>query len=276
MNRNLQALVKACDQIGVRYDVQHSTQNIVTVYVGGETHLFTNWATPLNPQSVMKLCQDKDYFITYFEDVVKMPKTAAFLNPYSDEKYAHFLDANSIGGIISKVEADFGYPVIVKKNRGSWGTHVFKAETPRQLEHALLAVYDKKNIFGDYIALIQEAIPIEREYRIIYLNGRYQFAYHKDTANAVYTGNLSPLHWEGAESKLVTDAAEQDALIAFCQPLFDKLMIPFCGLDVAVDAGGQHWMIEGNSSPGFDRFIKDEGDEMVVKLYKEMLSPKKA
>ena len=78
MNRNLQALVKACDQMGLRYDVQHSTRNIVTVYSGGEAHLFTNWATPLNPQSVMKLCQDKDYFIAYFEDVVKMPKTAAF------------------------------------------------------------------------------------------------------------------------------------------------------------------------------------------------------
>ncbi|NQY65118.1 MAG: hypothetical protein HRT38_15610 [Alteromonadaceae bacterium] len=57
----------------------------------------------------------------------------------------------------------------------------------------------------------------------------------------------------------------------FCSPIFSKLMIPFCGLDVALDNTGEFWLIEANSSPGFDHIIEHEGDNYIVDLYQKIL-----
>ena len=239
--------------------------------LNGAPFVFVNWTTPLNPQSIMKLCQDKDYFYSFYKDVIHMPQTISFLNPYSDEKYARYLDSATIFGVIEQVEALFSYPLIVKKNRGSWGTNVFKAANRRSLEKGLLDVFNMNSATFDFVGLIQEFIDIEVEYRAIFLNGEYQFAYEKSIDNADFTGNLSPLHWEGSKAALVGDTAVKDALINFCMPMFAKLMVPFCGLDVAQDKQGKLWLIEANSSPGFDHIIKHEGDKIAVQLYETIL-----
>ena len=206
--------------------------------INGQRYAFANWTTPLNLHSIMKLCQDKDYFYSFYNDVVRMPKTMSFLNPYSAEKYDQYLDSVTIFGIIEQIEAAFSYPLIVKKNRGSWGSNVFKVDNRRSLEKGLLDIFNMSSSRFDYIGLAQEFIDIEIEYRAIFLNGEYQFAYEKVVGNADFSGNLSPLHWEGSEARIVRDEAVKHALNAFCVPLFSKLMISFCGLDIAQDAQG--------------------------------------
>ena len=271
MNRNLQAFIAACDRLGIPYQSHHKTNNLISVVVNGRCYPFVNWTTPLNSQSVMKLCQDKDYFCSFYNDVVRMPKTLSFLNPYSEEKYAQYLDSATIFGIIEQIEATFTYPLIVKKNRGSWGSNVFKVENRRSLEKGLLDIFNMSSSRFDYIGLAQEFIDIEVEYRAIFLSGEYQFAYEKIVDEAQFSGNLSPLHWEGSKARYVRDDPTKNALQTFCAPLFAKLMIPFCGLDIAQDKQGRLWLIEANSSPGFDHIIKHEGQEHVIQLYETIL-----
>ena len=271
MYENIKALTKACDRLGIPYQSHHKANNLISVGLGENHYIFVNWTTPLNSQSVMKLCEDKDYFYSFYKDVIHMPQTISFLNPYSEEKYAAYLDSATIFGIIEQAEAAFSYPLIVKKNRGSWGTNVFKADNRRALEKGLLTVFNMNSASFDYVALVQEFIEIKVEYRAIFLNGQYYFAYEKSVENAEFTGNLSPLHWEGSQARTVTDNAVREALIAFCAPLFARLMIPFCGLDIAQDGQGKLWLIEANSAPGFDHIIKHEGDETVVQLYEVIL-----
>lgn len=271
MNRNIEAFIAACDRMGIPYQSHHKTNNLISVEVNGRSYAFVNWTTPFNPQSIMKLCQDKDYFYTFYHDVVRMPKTISFLNPYTDDKYADYLDSNTIFGMIEKIEAEFPYPLIVKKNRGSWGSNVFKVDNRRSLEKGLLDIFNMSSSRFDYIGLAQEFIDIDIEYRVIFLNGTYQFAYEKIMGASDFAENLSPLHTEGSKAQHVMNETDKGALIDFCAPLFDKLMIPFCGLDIARDKQGKLWLIEANSSPGFDHIIKHEGDELVVQLYEKML-----
>jgi glutathione synthase/RimK-type ligase-like ATP-grasp enzyme len=271
MNRNIQALTAACDRLGIPYQSHHKTNNLISVEINGRSYPFVNWTTPLNPQSVMQLCQDKDYFYSFYNDVVSMPKTLSFLNPYSDEKYAQYLDSATIFGIIEQIEEVFSYPLIVKKNRGSWGTNVFKAVNRRSLEKGLLDIFNVSSSHFDYIGLAQEFIDIEVEYRAIFLNGEYQFAYEKNIDKAEFAGNLSPLHWEGSKALYVKDDTVKNKLITFSSPIFAKLMIPFCGLDIAQDKQGKLWLIEANSSPGFDHIVKHEGNEPVIQLYEKIL-----
>jgi len=200
-----------------------------------------------------------------------MPKTSAFVNPYSDEKYEQYLKEKTVYEVISAIESRHSYPLIVKKNTGSWGTNVFKVENRRQLEKGILNIFNTNSASFDYVGLYQDYIEIESEYRVVFLNGELQFCYEKIIGDAIYKDNFSPLHWEGSKAKLVSDASDINLLNKFCAPVFNKLMIPFCGLDVAKDRSGEFWLIEANSSPGFDYIIENEGPEMVVSLYESIL-----
>ena len=271
MNRNIASLVAACEKLGVKYRFYHNTQNLVGVEVSGREWLFINWATPLNPQSLVQLCQDKDYFYNYYKDVVRMPKTEAFLNPYSDAKYEHYLHRRSIFEIIEYVEEHFQYPLIVKKNRGSWGTNVFKVENLQELEQALLHIFNMYSASFDYVALVQEYIEFEKELRAIFLNSEFIFAYEKIIEGAQFSNNLSPLHWEGSRAEFIEKGEEQNAIIELCKPLFEKLEIPFCGVDIVKSRNGEYVLIEANSSPGFDHIIKHQGNKRIIALYEQIL-----
>jgi glutathione synthase/RimK-type ligase-like ATP-grasp enzyme len=272
MNRNLKALIKACDNLKISYSCHyHATENLIAVHLNHQDYLFLNWTTPLNRHSITHLCLDKDYFAAYFQDVIRLPRTRSFLNPYCDPKYARYLQFQTIAEIIKAVEGDSVYPIVIKNNRGSLGTNVFKVTKQRELEQGFIAIFNQNSASFDYVGLVQEYIAIAREYRVIYLQGEYQFAYLKDQGQAQFVGNLSPLHWQGAKACLVTDPQIIEQLQRFCAPLFKKLLIPFCGLDVAIDTQGRYWLIEANAAPGFERFIQDQGDEVVVRLYRSIL-----
>lgn len=123
----------------------------------------------------------------------------------------------------------------------------------------------------DYIALAQEYIDIEKEYRAVFLDGNYQFAYEKIIDNAKFCDNLSPLHREGSRAEFVINKKEIEAIKNLCKPMFQKNMIPFCGIDIAKSKKGEYIVIEANSSPGFDHIIKHEGESEIVKLYENIL-----
>ncbi len=271
MNANLKALIQACELLGIAYRTHHRTQNLVEVCLAEQSYLFVNWTTPLNSQSIRQLCRDKDYFYHFFAQTIRMPTTMAFLNPACNQKYTHYLQAKSIAEITAIVEQAFSYPMIVKKNSGSWGTNVFRVDHPMGLDEALRVVFDLHSAAYDYIALVQELIQIHREYRVVYLHRALAFAYEKSTDGARYTGNLSPLHWENAKAIPVSDPVMLQEIDMFCQPLFERLAIPFCGLDIARDRQGEWWLIEANSSPGFDHLIAAGGEPQVIQLYQEML-----
>ncbi|MCY7332213.1 MAG: YheC/YheD family protein, partial [Pseudanabaena sp. CAN_BIN31] len=84
---------------------------------------------------------------------------------------------------------------------------------------------------------------------------------------------LSPLHWEGAIAKQVNDSRTIDAINEFIKPIFQKMpAIAYVGLDVALDDRGIYWLIEANSHPNFDIFIRDNGEEAIVGLFEKILN----
>jgi glutathione synthase/RimK-type ligase-like ATP-grasp enzyme len=272
MNSNIQILNKVCKKLNVDYQLLHTSQTIIEVTINQKKHLFTSFDTPLNAQSINKLCRDKDYFYQYFQDVINMPKTLAYLNPYHEGAYSAYLELNTIMQIMQSIEQSFTFPMIIKQNRGTSGKNVFKVKNLQQLEVALLTIFNKNDMAFDYIALAQELIDIDKEFRVIYLHGHQQFTYEKSNEYAQFIGNLSPLHWEGAKAILHTEKIILDTIDAFCQPLFQKLMIPFCGLDVVLDKQGQWWLLEANSAPAFQHFIKSGYEDKVMILYENLLN----
>lgn len=271
MNVNLQMLIKACQELNCEYRILHETGNLVVVRHAGHSHIFANWIAPLNSASVARLCEDKEYFYNYFKSCIDMPKTKGYLNPFHDgayTEYKHYLDIESIA---NNIELNFEYPVILKKNRGTWGINVFKCENKNEVITSLLKIYDGNSKYFDYVALSQEYIKIANEYRVLFLEGTLHCAYEKDISEAAFVGNLSRLHWEGAKAKLVSDEAFLDRIKQFCKPLFQGGELRYVGLDIAFDINEKLWLIEANSAPGFEHFVKGCGEELAVEWYKKVL-----
>lgn len=195
-----------------------------------------------------------------------MPRTKGFLTPNCSEEWKDSLKFKTIESVIEESEQNFSYPFIVKMNKGSQDKCVFKVKNNREFHQALDEIYKE-----DYVALVQDYINIKSEYRIIYLNKKLMFAYKKNNENAVFTGNISPLHFEGAYAELVENKNLLNAFDKFIQPMLTQKDIPYCGLDVALDKDNKMWLIEGNCAPGFGYFLQNpKGKELLKGLYMEM------
>ena len=276
MLTNIKMLLEACHNLSIEYEILHPNQNLVKVKISDREFYFTNYSTPLTSQSVAEIFKDKQYFYQIFEDIVKMPRTMSFISPYCDAKYLEYLEFPSIDKIIAEIEKNFDLPVILKRNRGSGGNNVFRCVNLPQIRDALDRIFNINSKNYDYVALAQEPINIVKEYRSVCLNQAQIVLYEKDISQAEFTGNLSPLHWEGAIAKQVNDFQVMQAIDEFIQPIFQKMAIAYVGLDVALDDQEKYWLIEANSHPNFDIFIRDNGEEAIVKLFQKILEYLKA
>ncbi|OIP78109.1 MAG: alpha-L-glutamate ligase [Oscillatoriales cyanobacterium CG2_30_44_21] len=271
MLTNIRILLAACQSLSVEHEILHPNQNLVRVRLNNYDYYFTNYSTPLIPQAIAEIFKDKQYFYQVFQDVVKMPLTHSFISPYCDQKYREYLKFTTIAEIVAEIVRCFEMPIIVKRNRGSAGSNVFKCEDLSATNLALETIFNVNLKSYDYVALAQESINIAKEYRCIYLNHELVILYEKDTSQAMFVGNLSPLHWEGAIARQVSDQQIISQINGFTRPIFQKMRITYVGLDVAIDHQGNYWLIEANSHPNFDIFIRDNGESAVVAMFEQIL-----
>ncbi len=272
MNTNISCLKAACEATETPYQVRHHSGNLMQVSRGQRSHLFVNLSTPLNPHSSTKMSTDKEYCYQLCHPLVAMPKTVGFLSPFVKPSYHEYLHYRTIPQIAEAIANTFTTPVILKRNRGSRGNNVFLCHCDAQVTQALSTIFDQHHKNYDYVALAQCYIRPKQEYRVIILDGDIQFAYLKDTTNATFQGNLSPLHWEHARAKLVSDPHLLNGINTFLQPLLQSSFFVYAGLDLILDEHDQWWFLEANSAPSFSIFVRHNGPDQVVELYKNMLS----
>jgi glutathione synthase/RimK-type ligase-like ATP-grasp enzyme len=269
MNPNLRCLVKACCNLEIPYETYHESNNVVLV---AKKHFFVNWAVPLISYSLGRLCTDKEYSYTLLRDSLAMPSTIGFLDPKVETIHQNYVQHLHIRDMVCSAQDAMPLPVIVKRNSGSHGSHVFLCHTWEAVEAAITKVFDRNSSEYDYVALLQKYIPTVKETRVVLVDGKVSFAYQKDVSGASFCGNLSPLHWEGARGILCT-VGEEKKLQDFLAPLFIRLpCLRYVGIDVLEDAEGKLWLLEINGSPGYRVFIRDNGTERVVKMYEEVLA----
>jgi len=269
MNANIASLIQACRELGCRYAVRHDTQNLVVVE---NKFFFANWSTPFITHSLGRIMQDKDYTYNLLHDVVRMPLTISYLSPGIDEVYRKYLKYGNVREIVSDIERRLSYPLVLKRNAGSQGSHVFLCEKQKEAAAALAHIFNERDREWDYVALAQQYVRPKAEYRAIFFDGGLAFAYRKDVSKAGFTGNLSPLHWEGARAVLLDDARFLDRIEKFIQPAFSALPAAFCGADIIQDEENSLWLIELNGSPCFDVFVRDNGNAKIVELYRRILA----
>jgi len=271
MLTNIQILVAACEELNIPYEILHPSQNLIRLKQGGEEYYFVNYMTPFNSASVAEIFKDKEYTYKLLNGKINTPRTLGFVSPHCEEKYKKYLSFPDIESIVLEVNKKFAFPVILKRNRGAGGNNVFLCETREQIKEALEIIFNVNSKDYDYVALAQEYIEIAHEYRAVFGKEKLVLLYEKDKSQAEFAGNLSPLHWEGAKAKRIINPNLMSEIEDFVKPVFAEIAINYAGLDIALDKNGAYWLIEINSSPNYDIFVRDNDLQIVVKMFKGIL-----
>ena len=241
----------------------------VTLAEGFPPHYIIYNILGINSESDTKLCADKAYTYELLSKCIEMPKTQSYLDP--NGRYREYRQFSSQEKIVQDIKKNFQLPLIVKKNTGSMGSGVHKCETWEQVASAVASIFCQDSSSYDYVCVVQTAILIRREWRVLMYKGKLQFMYEKDVSAATFKGNLSPLHWEDSTANLVSDEALQQQIQHFLDPVFEQWQLPYGGFDVVEDTTGKLWLIEVNSHPAFAVFLRDNDPEPLKQMYRIML-----
>lgn len=246
---NIKCLIEALKRLGLEWKVFDENGNFVRVYVGKEKLDFTNYSTPFNSESFAKIAKDKDFTYRLLNSVISMPRTGGFSDP-SYEKEESISDSD-LENIVSNVVRDFNFPVVIKPNALSQGRNFSLCLNEDEIKNALKVIFNKNNSHYDYVALAQDYIHIDVEYRAIIFQNEVVFVY--DTRKNV-----------------IEDEAILQKLKDFIKPIFSLTDVGFAGLDIIKAKDEKFYLLEMNSNPGFKLFIEGNGEEKIIKLYEEI------
>ena len=271
MLTNIEILLEACQELNIPYEILHPSQNLIRIRHSGEDYFFVNYMTAFDSGSLAQIFKDKEYTYQLLKAQINTPKTLSFVSPHCEEKYKKYLIFPDIESIVLEVNKNFAFPVIIKRNRGSGGNNVFLCQSGEQIKAALEIIFNVNSKDYDYVALAQEYIEIEHEYRAVFCKEKLVLLYAKDKSQAEFAGNLSPLHWEGAKAQHITNSRVIAEIEDFVRPVFAEMAIDYAGFDIALDTKGAYWLIEINSSPNYDIFVRDNDRQIVVTMFKGIL-----
>ncbi len=271
MNINAECIKKACKELGITFKIIDDDGNLIQINKNNKTFYFHSNHTPLNNQMTARLTVDKEFQYRILKDVIKMPITFGFLDPFVAEEYKHYRKFFSFEEIADEIEKKLTYPLVLKRNRGSHGNNVFFVENKYESKNKLEEIFNKNSQNYDYVALAQKKIERKKEFRVVVFNKQIEFFYEKSTENAKFSDNLSPLHWEGAKAIFIDDLELREKINNFIKPIYNLIDLNYGGLDIIFDNDNNLWLIEINSSPSFGYFINDNGEKIIIEMYKKIV-----
>jgi glutathione synthase/RimK-type ligase-like ATP-grasp enzyme len=263
---NISSLVKACQINNLPYRFIDKNQNCLLIK---EQHYFQLNRTPFNTEAMAAICKDKEHQYDLLKDQVSMPKTMGFLDYTTSPEYQQYVTYKSLEAIIGAIESNFSYPMVIKKNRGALGIHVFLCQNREQVTTAINTVFDKNSAEYDYVVLAQQYIKSQLEVRVIFFDGKPVLSYER------YFGEVEfgARYWETNNGKAIETDNQQltNKLTDAFTPAITLPGLRFVALDIIIDEQDNCHLIELNSGPKVNHFIKSHGDKAVVKMYCDIL-----
>ena len=266
MEKNIECLIAACDRLNLTHRFVDANQHFLLV---DEQHFFEKNRTPFNTEAMAAICKDKEHHYRLLHNQLSMPDTMGFLDPNTDPKYHKYLDYHSVDAIVAAIETRFGFPVVVKQNKGALGINVFCCETSQQIRQAITTIFNKHSKDYDYVALAQQFVKTQQELRIVYFDGEPQLSYQRFFADTTFGAR----YWETDQGQAINIADSH--LVQRCSEAFAPAInlpgLRFVALDIILDENNDLYLIELNSGPKFTHFTQANGDEMVIDMYSRIL-----
>jgi predicted ATP-grasp superfamily ATP-dependent carboligase len=265
-----QLIASACEKAGLKFSPVSKDGVVIKIHLPKKDHLVVNFNLGLVDSSVTYICKDKSYQIELLKNFVNFPRTKSYLDPHS--KYGHLAKQQSTESVATDILENFTLPVIVKMNQGSEGQGVYLCKTAEEIKNAVTTIFSHENWEYDYVLLAQEYIKPKAEYRAIFYKEQLEILYLKDNAQSTFTGNLSPLHFSGAQAVEIVDQKIKTKIEHFFKPVFSEIELPYAGLDIIIDENENPWLIEINSAPAFAYFLQNNPAQKVIQLFCKIFS----
>jgi len=268
MEKHIACLLEACRQLGLAHETLDREGNLVRAAICERWEYFQLSKTPFNSEVMHGICRDKMHTYQLLSGSVAMPRTLAFLDVELEAKYRHYLEYHSLEAILDRIEQEFVYPLVIKRNRGYLGVNVYLSGDRSAAARALREVFNQRSKHYDYLALAQELVPTREEYRLVCAFGTPVLIYQRGSGRA-----FNARYWEVAEQRatLVRDPTLEQELMELVRPVYATLPMGFVGLDIIRSTDGKLYLIELNSSPRFDHVIESSGQACVIEMYKKTL-----
>lgn len=260
-----QLIASACKQAGLKFTPVSKDGVIIKIHLPKKDHHIVNFNLGLINSSVTYICKDKSYQIELLKNIIDFPPTKSYLDPHS--KYGHLAKYQSLELVVQNIVESFNFPIIIKMNQGSEGQGVYLCKTAEEVENAVTTIFSHKNWEYDYVLLAQQYIRPKAEYRAIFYKEQLEILYLKDNAQSTFTGNLSPLHFSGAQAVEIVDPKIKEKIEQFFKPVFSEIELPYAGLDIIFDENEKPWLIEINSAPAFAYFLQNNPAQKVIQLF---------
>ena len=266
MNPQIKAIIEAAKQLGLAHK-EVNKDGFISINVKGQDYYFIVNETPLNSSMAARIAADKAYTHELLHDVIRMPKTEVFIDPNGDERYEDYMEEDSYREIGNRIAESFELPLIIKKNSGANGIHVFLCSDSESIQKAVKKVFNKKSRHYDHVLLAQQYVKTVKELRAIVLKGEVKLLYEK-----ARTRSRTDLQkYDEIPAEIVNDHALLERVQEFIEPIYTKLDLQYGGLDIAIDEHDQLYFFEINTRPGYKYFVKHNGLEPVIELFKEVL-----
>jgi len=267
---NVRCAALACEEMNIPYKVIDSIGNAIEVSIANERYYFVYSRNPMTTITESAICTHKGYADALFKDELPLPHTQTFFDPKS-EHYVLENDIKNYDDVLRLVLETFEtLPVIVKMSTGLQGRNVFLCKNRREIKRAIRIIFNQKKRNYATSLVVQEYIDIQKEFRVIVMNGEVKLVYEKISDNK--KTNLSPLHNSGSKTVIILDKD----FLAKMQEIVDqsptfKAGFSWNGLDVAQQPDGSFIILELNAHPGFTFVARDNGDRVIIDIYKEVL-----
>jgi glutathione synthase/RimK-type ligase-like ATP-grasp enzyme len=248
---NIKCLIEAVKRLGFRYQIIDRNGNFVRVKIGEKYLDFTNYSTTFNTESFAKIAKDKDFTYQLLSPIVNMPKTIGFSDPsYEKEEIISDFDLENI---TKNITESFSFPMVIKPNALSQGRKFSVCKNESDIKNSLKIIFNKNDLRYDYVALVQDYIEIDIEYRVVIFENEIIFVY--DT-----------------RKNIIKDDVSLQMLKNFIKPIFGLVDVGFAGLDIIKTKDGRLYLLEMNSNPGFKLFIEKNGEDEIVSLYEKIFT----
>ncbi len=268
MENNIQCLTQACTQHDIGFSISDDNGHIARVNIGSGL-IFRNNVTPFNTEAMAKICLDKSQTYALLHQQIRMPETLSFLDTRINPKYQRYLHYATLPDIVARIEEILSYPLVIKMNQGSLGQQVYSCHDPVSVTNALRTIFAKQTHPYDYLALAQQQIQLGQEFRAIFFRQKLLLCYERIIRNEMF----GTCYWDMQQGgvKKITDTCVLTDITQFVQPVLQLPGLHYVGLDLIRDNQGIWYLLEMNSGPLYNHYIRFCGRDDIVALYADIL-----
>ena len=189
-------------------------------------------------------------------------------NPLADGRFDRYKRHTSFEAIVSDVERQFSYPIVIKRNRGSLAQGVYLEFCRDDLEMRLRHLCESSTYF-DNVLLFQAFIP-GREVRVVATGDELLMAYEKVGRGSDGASDLNPLHHSDGKALRILEPERLASMRDITRAVSRVIELGYYAIDLILSEAGP-CILEVNPNPICYFYNLHNGRADFVEIYERLI-----